>query len=138
MPFCEHQIVTSTPHSSWRYSTDPSDEIVSTSSKAGWLALSIAARISGIWLAHPVEVSLWTTVTALTACPGSAASLSWTWPAWTPWRQSPGTTSTSRPSFLAICDHKVAKWPASKASTRSPGDSVLTSAASQAPVPDEG
>ncbi len=35
-------------------------------------------------------------------------------------------------------DHRVAKWPVSKASTRSEGDSVLTSAASQAPVPDEG
>ena len=138
MPFCEHQIVTSTPHSSWRYSTDPSDEIVSTSSKAGCPALSIAARISGIWLAHPVDVSFCTMVTALIWCPGSAASFSWTWPAWTPWRQSPGTRSTSRPSLAAICDHRVAKCPVSKASTRSPGDSVLTSAASQAPVPDEG
>ena len=34
--------------------------------------------------------------------------------------------------------HSVAKWPVSKASTRSPGVSVLTSAASHAPVPDEG
>ena len=32
----------------------------------------------------------------------------------------------------------VAKWPVSNASTRSPGESVLTSAASQAPVPDDG
>ena len=31
-----------------------------------------------------------------------------------------------------------AKWPVSAISTRSPGDSVLTSAASQAPVPDAG
>ena len=38
---------------------------MSTSSKAGWPALSIAARISGIWLAHPVDVSFATTVTAL-------------------------------------------------------------------------
>ena len=71
--------MTSTPHSSCRYSTDPSDEIVSTISKAGCPALSIAARISGIWLAHPVDVSFATMVTALIWCPGSAASFSWTW-----------------------------------------------------------
>ena len=34
--------------------------------------------------------------------------------------------------------HSVAKWPVSNISTRSPGDSVLTSDASHAPVPDEG
>ena len=34
--------------------------------------------------------------------------------------------------------HSVAKWPVSNISTRSPGDSVLTSAASQAPVPEAG
>ncbi len=38
---------------------------MSTISSAGCRALSIAARISGIWLAHPVEVSFWTIVTAL-------------------------------------------------------------------------
>ena len=31
--------------------------------------------------------------------------------------------------------HSVANWPVSTISTRSPGDSVLTSAASHAPVP---
>ena len=31
--------------------------------------------------------------------------------------------------------HSVANWPVSTISTRSPGESVLTSAASQAPVP---
>ena len=34
-PFCEQPTVTSTPHASWRYSIDPSDEMVSTSSSAG-------------------------------------------------------------------------------------------------------
>ncbi len=34
--------------------------------------------------------------------------------------------------------HSVAKWPVSYISTLSPGDSVLTSAASQAPVPEAG
>ena len=34
--------------------------------------------------------------------------------------------------------HSVANWPVSNISTLSPGDSVLTSAASQAPVPEAG
>ena len=42
------------------------------------------------------------------------------------------------PQRAAICRHSVAKWPVSTISTLSPGDSVLTIAASQAPVPDEG
>ena len=42
------------------------------------------------------------------------------------------------PKRAAICRHSVAKWPVSTISTLSPGDSVLTIAASQAPVPDEG
>jgi hypothetical protein len=88
--------------------------MVSTSSRAGCPALSIAALISGIWLAHPVDVSFCTMVTALISCPGSAASFSRTWAAWTPWRQSPGATFTFRPSFLAICDHKAAKCPVSE------------------------
>jgi hypothetical protein len=55
-----------------------------------------------------------------------------------PRRQSPGRRSTSSPHLAAICRHKVAKCPVSTISTRSPGESVLTIAASQAPVPDEG
>jgi len=34
--------------------------------------------------------------------------------------------------------HSVANWPVSYISTRSPGESVLTIAASQAPVPEDG
>lgn len=34
--------------------------------------------------------------------------------------------------------HSMAKWPVSTISTRSPGDSVLTMADSQAPVPEDG
>ena len=55
-----------------------------------------------------------------------------------PWRQSPGMKSTSMPQRAAICRHSVAKWPVSTISTLSPGDSVLTIAASQAPVPEDG
>ena len=46
--------------------------------------------------------------------------------------------STSIPKRAAIWRHRVAKWPVSTIKTLSPGDSVLTIAASQAPVPDDG
>ena len=42
------------------------------------------------------------------------------------------------PEALGHARQSVAKWPVSKASTRSPGERVLTSAASQAPVPEAG
>ena len=34
--------------------------------------------------------------------------------------------------------HRLAKWPVSNIKTRSPGDKVLASAASHAPVPEDG
>jgi hypothetical protein len=109
---------------------------VSTSSRASEPAASIAERISATRLVTPVEVSLWTTITALIE--GSARSIAPAVSGSAPRRQSPGTHAMSRPSRSAIARHSVAKCPVSKASTRSPGESVLTSAASQAPVPDEG
>ena len=42
------------------------------------------------------------------------------------------------PQRFAMLCHSVAKWPVSTISTLSPGDSVLTIAASQAPVPEDG
>jgi hypothetical protein len=109
---------------------------VSTSSSGSRPAASIAARISGTRLVTPVEVSLCTTITA--AMPGSSRRIASARSGSAPWRQSPGTQTTSSPRRSAIARHSVAKWPVSNASTRSPGESVLTSAASQAPVPDEG
>src|SRR5216117_3666741 len=64
-PFCAPPTVTSTPHSSWRYSVEASDEMVSTRNSAGWPAASIALRISATGDRHPVEVSLCSTQTAL-------------------------------------------------------------------------
>ena len=64
---------------------------------AGWRASSIAARISGMRLVTPVEVSLWTTQTALIRCSRSAASFSASSAGSTPWRQSPGTNSDVEP-----------------------------------------
>ena len=46
--------------------------------------------------------------------------------------------STSSPSFFAMICHRAANCPVSYISTLSPGESVLTSAASQAPVPEDG
>jgi hypothetical protein len=42
------------------------------------------------------------------------------------------------PKRRAMLCHSVAKWPVSTINTLSPDDSVLTIAASQAPVPDDG
>ena len=88
--------------------------------------------------ATPVEVSLWTTATALMRWPASAARRSAIWPAQIGERQSPGITATIRPSRSAMRRHSDANQPVSTISTWSPGDSVLTRAASQAPVPDAG
>ncbi|MHC2694711.1 hypothetical protein ACVME9_007202 [Bradyrhizobium liaoningense] len=112
--------------------------MVSTISSAGWPVRSIAARISAMRLVAPVEVSLCTTMTALMVRAVSSESLASITAGSAPRRQSPGTKSTSTPKRPAICRHMVAKWPVSTISTLSPGDSVLTIAASQAPVPDKG
>ena len=66
-PFCEQLTVTSTPQASCLYSAEPSEEMVSTRNSAGCLAASMALRISAIRLVTPVDVSLWTTITALMA-----------------------------------------------------------------------
>ena len=86
----------------------------------------------------PVEVSLCTTHTALIRWPVSSARRASILAASTPRRQSSPMNSGFSASFSAIFFHSVAKWPVSYISTVSPGDSVLTSAASQAPVPEAG
>ena len=55
-----------------------------------------------------------------------------------PRRQSVSRMIGSSPSRVAISLHSVANQPVRAISTASPGDSVLTSAASQAPVPEAG
>ena len=89
-------------------------------------------------LAQPVEVSLWTTQTALMRCARVGGEC----------RADRGRVGAaapvgvdedgSRPSRSAISCHSVANQPVRHISTASPGDSVLTSAASQAPVPEAG
>jgi hypothetical protein len=95
----------------------------------------MAARIGAIGVVTPVDVSLWTTHTALIACAPSARNRFSISAGLAPWRQSPGMKSTTSDKRSASFFHRVANWPVSAISTRSPGDSVLTSAASHAPVP---
>ena len=109
--------------------------MVSTISSAGWPAASIALRISAIGDRQPVEVSLCRTQTALISLLLSSRSCASIAFGSAPMRQSVLMNSGLSPSLLAIFFHSVANWPVSTISTRSPGDSVLTSAASHAPVP---
>ena len=111
---------------------------MSTMNRAGCPAASIALRISAMRLVAPVEVSLWTTITALIWRDLSSARRASIAAGSAPRRQSPGMNSTSTPKRVAIFFHKVAKWPVSAISTVSPGERELTIAASQAPVPEEG
>src|SRR5512134_2316728 len=117
---------------------DASEEMVSTMKSAGCFARSMALRTSPMREVTPVEVSLCTAITALMCWPLSSASFASTCAGSTPWRQSPGTNTGSRPRRFAMLSHRVAKWPVSNINTRSPGESVLTSAASHAPVPEAG
>ena len=103
--------------------------------RAGWPAASIALRISAMGERQPVEVSLCSTQTALISCFLSSRSRASIALGSAPMRQSVSMNSGLRPSFSAIFFHSVANWPVSTISTRSPAESVLTRAASQAPVP---
>jgi hypothetical protein len=116
-----------------------SELTVSTSSSAAWPAASIARRIAPMSEVTPVEVSLWTASTARygrsARSPRSRASIS---SGGNSWPQRNGTSSTSKPRLRAVWAKPALKWPLLKASTRSPGARTLTSAASQAPVPEAG
>ena len=98
----------------------------------------MALRIAPMRLVAPVDVSLCTTQTALMACALSSFSFASITAGSAPRRQSEAISSTSRPSFDAILFHRLAKWPVSTINTWSPGESVFTSAASHAPVPEAG
>src|SRR6185312_823711 len=137
-PFCEPATETSTPQASCSYSIEPRPEMVSTIKSAGCLTRSMTLRTSCGEVTQPVEVSLWTTQTALILCALSAASFASTCSRSAPWRQSPGTKSTSSLNLSAMPRQSTANWPVSHIRTLSPGCSTLTIAASQAPVPEDG
>ena len=137
-PFCEPEIVTSTPQASCWKSEQAREEMASTISSAGWAARFIASRTGSTWVMQLVDVSLWTTQTALILCDLSAARRSSMAATSAPRRQSVSSSTGSRPSRCAICTQRWANQPVWLISTWSPGDKVLSSAASQAPVPDAG
>src|SRR6202008_5011317 len=116
-PFCEPPTVTSTPHSSCRYSIEPRDEMVSTINSAGCPAASIARRTSLTSVTQPVEVSLCTTHTALISRALSSRSRASIFAGSAPERQSDAMNSGCSPSFTAIAFHSEAKCPASYIST---------------------
>ena len=98
------------------------------------------ARTSGTRLVTPVDVSLCTTHTALISCVGVRSEL-----ARRPRRGRRRAASRrarsrrSRPSALAIACHRRGEVPGLEGQHAVAGaDSVLTSAASQAPVPELG
>src|ERR1700737_1582886 len=136
--FWEPPTDTSMPQASCSYSIEPRPEMVSTINSAGCLVRSIALRTSSGDVTQPVEVSLWTTITALILCWRSAASFASITSTSAPRRQSPGTKSTSSLNLSAMPCHSTANWPVSAIKTLSPGNSVLTIRASQAPGPDDG
>src|SRR6201992_2477794 len=138
MPFCEPPTEISMPQASCSNSREARPEMVSTINNAGCLVRSSALRTSSGWVTQLVEVSLWTTQTALILCCLSAASFASICDTSAPRRQSVGSNSTSSLNFSAMPRHSTANWPVSAISTLSPGDSVLTMAASQAPGPDDG
>src|ERR1700733_2079921 len=138
MPFCEPATDTSMPQASCSYSSEASPEMVSTISSAGWLVRLSALRTSSGWVTQLVEVSLCTTSTALMVWARSAASRASIASTSAPRRQSVPKNSTLSLNLSAIPFHSTANWPVSASSTVSPGDSALTIAASQAPVPEDG
>jgi hypothetical protein len=134
-PFCDPAMATSTPQASMSKSMQPSEATVSTISSAGCLAAVMALRIAGMSLTTPDAVSICTTSTALIVCPLSRFRRSSSAAGSTARRQSPFNTSTSTPIILAISPQPSAKRPLSSASTVSPRDNTLASAASQPPWP---
>ena len=112
-----------------------SEATTSTISSAGWPAASIARRTAATSEVIAVAVSVCTISTALISAPVSWRSRSSITFGSSALRQSLETTSTSTPKVDAISAQLREKCPTSGASTLSPGESTLTSAASQAPWP---
>ena len=108
-------------------------------SNAGWRgAIDRLADFRRCARDAPVDVSLCTTHTALIACARSAASARLDLRGVGAAPPVAGSEFDVEPELAGHAPPSVAKWPVSYISTRSPGDSVFTSAASQAPVPDAG
>ena len=131
-PFWLPPTATSTPHSSMRKSSEPSEEIVSLNNKAGCFVASSAARTSFSGNSMPVAVSLCTAQIALMRWSLSAASVARSAAKSTPRCQSALITSAFKDKSSAICAQLCEKWPVSMMATVSPGENRLTRLASQA------
>ena len=133
-PFWLPPTAASMPQSSKRNSSEPSEEIVSTSSSAPDPAASIAARTSGMLIAMPVAVSLWTHSTPLASGEAFSAAVMAAYS--TPRRQSAATVIGRKPNLTAIALQPSLNHPVSTISTVSPGENKLTSVASHEPWPE--
>lgn len=87
-------------------------------------------------LVTPVAVSLWTMQTAFILCALSAASFDARMSRLAPWPHSLSTTSTLKLRRCCWSIQSRLNWPMRKDIVRSPGDNVLVSALSHAPVPE--
>src|SRR5712664_3566192 len=134
-PFCEPVTARSTRHSLMRKSMLPSELTASAKSSAGCCASSITWRTAARSLVTPVAVSLCTIITPRMRCSRSARRMRPISASGAPSPHAHSMTSTSRPRHCIISIHRWPNWPKRGASTRSPGESVLASAASHAPVP---
>ena len=111
----------------------------STNSSAGWSTAFMAARTPATSLVTPVAVSLWVTRTALIWCARSASRMRAELldrGALAPVASTSIDLEAEPLRHMSI--HRCENWPMRAASTRSPGESVLVSPASQPPVPEPG
>ena len=131
--FWEPVTTRSRPHSSIANGTAPSAEIASTRISASGAASRTAAASAAMSLVTPVDVSLCVRRTALR--PGIAAAASRTAAAVAASPHSTSSFVTAAPYTSAIFANRSPNAPMVTARTGSPGESVLTTAASRAPVP---
>ena len=92
------------------------------------------SAIASMSAVAPVEVSEWTTTAAASEVSPMIAETTWSTSGRAPSSNRNGTTSAPKASAILI--QRSPKLPADTHSTRSPGDSVLAKADSNAPVPD--
>ena len=126
---------TSRPHASCSNGTAPTPDTPSTRISAAGAMSRIAWARSGIEFITPVEVSLCVMRTALKPPAGLDSSAIRTAPGSAASPHSTSSLVTSAPYAWAIFANRSPKAPMLMASTGSPGDKVLTIAASRPPVP---
>ena len=131
-PFCEPVTRTSSSQRSNSNGFAVIPDTASTTSSAG--CPRICSRMASMSWRTPVEVSLCVASTALVSgLPSSALAIS---PGSTAYPHSTSNDATSTPCASQISAHRSPNLPPRITRARSPLDSVLTTAASIAPVPD--